>query len=112
MTEDMLLVLAMSTDAFFAALSYSTGKIKIPVVSAFIISIISSAVLTASMLVSYAAGSFIPESFCRTAGAVLLGIIGITSFCQNGLKSILRKHQGNGRLSFSCFNIGFICYYL
>lgn len=47
MTEDMLLVLAMSTDAFFAALSYSTGKIKIPAVSAFVISIISSAVLTA-----------------------------------------------------------------
>ena len=55
MTEDMLLVLAMSTDAFFAALSYSTGKIKIPAVSAFVISIISSAVLTASMLISAAA---------------------------------------------------------
>ena len=33
MTEDMLLVLAMSTDAFFAALSYSTEKKKIPAVS-------------------------------------------------------------------------------
>ena len=108
MTEDMLLVLAMSTDAFFAALSYSTGKIKIPAVSAFVISIISSAVLTASMLLSAAAGAFIPESFCRTAGAVLLGVIGITGFCQNGLKSILRKHKGNGKVSFSCFNIGFV----
>ncbi len=108
MTEDMLLVLAMSTDAFFAALSYSTGKIKIPAVSAFIISAISSAILTVSMFVSFAAGAFIPENFCRTAGAVLLGIIGITSFCQNGLKSILKKHQGNGKLSFSCFNIGFV----
>lgn len=108
MTEDMLLVLAMSTDAFFAALSYSTGKIKIPAVSAFIISAISSAILTVSMLVSFAAGAFIPENFCRTAGAVLLGIIGVTSFCQNGLKSILKKHQGNGKLSFSCFNIGFV----
>lgn len=93
---------------FFAALSYSTGKIKIPAVSAFVISIISSAVLTASMLISAAAGAFIPESFCRTAGAVLLGVIGITGFCQNGLKSILRKHKGNGKVSFSCFNIGFV----
>lgn len=108
MTEDMLLVLAMSTDAFFAALSYSTGKIKIPAVSAFVISIISSSVLTASMLISAAAGAFIPESFCRTAGAVLLGVIGITGFCQNGLKSILRKHKGNGKVSFSCFKIGFV----
>ena len=52
MTEDMLLVLAMSTDAFFAALSYSTGKIKIPAVSAFVISIISSSVLTAAADIS------------------------------------------------------------
>lgn len=108
MTEDMLLVLAMSTDTFFAALSYSAGKIKIPIVSALIISVISSAVLTASMLLSHAAGAFIPENICRTAGAILLGLIGIMEFCQNGLKTILRKHQGNGKLSFSFFNIGFV----
>ena len=37
-----------------------------------------------------------------------MGVIGITGFCQNGLKSILRKHKGNGKVSFSCFNIGFV----
>ncbi|MGN1481511.1 hypothetical protein [Porcipelethomonas sp.] len=108
MTEDMLLVLAMSTDAFFAALSYGAGKIKIPFVSAVIMCTVSTAVLTCSVCLSGVIGSFIPDNICRTAGALLLGIIGITGFCQNGLKTILRKHQGKGKLSFCWFNIDFV----
>ena len=61
MTEDMLLILAMSTDAFFAALSYSAGKIRIPAVSALIICAVSTIVLTLSAGLSSVLGSFIPD---------------------------------------------------
>ena len=108
MTEDMLLVLAMSTDAFFAALSYGAGKIKIPFISAVIMCIVSTAVLTCSVCLSGVLGSFIPEKVCHTVGGLLLGLIGIISFCQNGLKAALRKRQGKGRLSFCWFNIDFV----
>lgn len=108
MTEDMLLVLAMITDTFLASLSYGGGKIKIPFISGFIISAVSSAVLTLSLCVSQYAGMLIPDNFCRIFGAILLGTIGTIQFCQNGLKSILKKHSGNGRLSFRFFNIGFV----
>ena len=99
MTEDMLLILAMSTDAFFAALSYSAGKIRIPAVSALIICAVSTIVLTLSAGLSSVLGS---------SGAVRLGFIGIIGFFQNGLKSILRRHQGKGKLSFCCFDIDFV----
>lgn len=98
----------MVTDTFLAALSYSSGKIKIPFISAVIISFISSAVLTLSLCLSEWIGIFIPENLCKIFGAVLLAIIGIIQFCQNGLKSILKKHSGNGKLSFKFFNIGFV----
>lgn len=108
LTEDILLVLAMITDTFLASLSYGSGKIKIPFISALIISLISSAVLTLSLCLSQWTGMFINESFCRIFGTILLGAVGIIQFCQNGLKSILKKHSGNGKLSFRFFNIGFV----
>lgn len=108
LTEDILFVLAMITDTFLASLSYSSGKIKIPFLSGIIISVISSAVLTISLCISKWAGIFIPENYCRIFGAILLGIVGTIQFCQNGLKSILKKHSGNGQLSFKFFSIGFV----
>ncbi|MGN0612902.1 MAG: hypothetical protein ACI4JB_03300 [Porcipelethomonas sp.] len=108
MTEDILLVMAMITDTFLVSLSYAGEKIKIPVSSAIIISFISSFVLTMSLCLSGYLGTFFPEEYCRVSGAVILGIIGIVQFCQNGLKSILKKHSGNGSVSFSYFNIGFV----
>ncbi len=108
MTEDLLLVLAMITDTFFVSLSYAASKIKIPVSSAVVISFISSAVLTLSLLLSKLILPLFPTEYCRIFGAVILGVIGLVQFSRNGLKTILRKHSGNGSLSFSCFDIGFV----
>lgn len=108
MAEDIFLVLAMITDTFFVSLSYAGEKIKIPVISAVIISLVSSCVLTLSLFFSKSFGAFFPQEYCRLTGAVILGIIGIIQFCQNSLKAILKKHSGNGSVSFSCFNIGFV----
>ncbi len=92
MTEDMLLCSGDVNRRIFSLRFLTVPKIKIPAVSAFVISIISSAVLYGfNADISAAAERLFPESFCRTAGAVLLGVIGITGFCQNGLKSILKK---------------------
>lgn len=106
--EDILLVLAMITDTFFVSFSYSCRKIKIPAVSAVIISLVSSAVLTLSLCFSQTFCMFIPQNYCRIIGAVILGIIGIIQFCRNRLRSVLQKHSGNGSISFSCFNFGFV----
>lgn len=108
MTEDILLVLAMITDTFFVSLSYACANIKIPILSAVIISFVSSAVLAASLYLARSAGSFFPEEYCRIFGALILGIIGGIQFCQNRLKAVLKKRSGNGSVSFSCFNLDFV----
>lgn len=108
MTGDLLLVLAMCTDSFFAALSYGVGKIKIPAVSAVIICLVGTAVLTFSMLISGVPEEFISPVACRIAGSIILGVVGVISFCQSSLKSLLRKRQRGGKVSFSLFNIGFV----
>ncbi len=49
MIESLLLVLAVSLDAFVASIAYGTNKIKIPFASATIINIICSSVLGLSL---------------------------------------------------------------
>jgi putative sporulation protein YtaF len=111
--QDILLVLAVSTDALIAAFSFGSGKIRIPPLSALIISIICTAILTGSILLSTIIGGFIPEKLCRAVGAAILTIMGTVSLFQNMLKSALRKRQGEGGLKFRFFNIDFvICVYL
>lgn len=111
--QDIMLVLAVSLDALIAAFSFGSGNIRIPPRSALTISIICSAVLTVSMLLSSLLGSVIPDNLCRAAGAGILTIMGTISLFQNMLKSALRKRQGEGGLSFRFFNIDFvICVYL
>ncbi|MBQ3566139.1 MAG: sporulation membrane protein YtaF [Oscillospiraceae bacterium] len=108
MTEDVFLVLAMITDTFFVSLSYAGEKIKIPVMSAVVISFVSSCVLAVSLFFSKSVSNFFPQEYCRIIGAVTLGLIGAVQLCQSSLKAVLKKHSGNGKVSFSCFDIGFV----
>lgn len=108
MTSDILLVLATITDTFLAALSYGSGKIKIPFLSAFILSVISSAVLTLSVAVSHTAGEFIPQHLCTLISCTLLAAIGGVQLFQKGLKSLLKKHRGHGKMSFHFLDIDFV----
>lgn len=111
--QDIMLVLAVSTDAFIAAFSFGAGKIRIPPLSAFVISLICTAILTGSVLFSTIIGDAIPEKFCRAAGAGILTVMGTVSLFQNMLKSALRRRQGESGFRFRCFSIDFvICVYL
>lgn len=106
--QDMMLVFAVSLDTLVAAFSFGTGRIRIPPVSAFIISFISTAVLTCSIMIFSAIGKFIPDTLCRAVGAGILTVMGTASLFQNLLKNALRKRQGEGGLKFRFFNIDFV----
>lgn len=107
MTGDILLVAAVSIDAFIAAFAYGADSIRIPFLSAAIISGIGTAVLGASMVVSSAAGEIIPSGLCRWLGLIILLIIGLAEFFQNMLKSALRK-RSRRNMKFSISGIGFV----
>lgn len=105
---DILLVLAVSIDAFLAAFSLGAEKIHIPPLSAAVISLICTAVLSCSVLVSSVIGSALPEKYCLAIGGAILIIMGTVSLFQNMLKSALRKRQGEGGVSFKFFSFDFV----
>lgn len=111
--QDIMLVLAVSLDAFIAAFSFGSGKIRIPPVSNIIVNLICTAVLTASIACSSVIGGVIPDSLCRAIGAGILITMGTVSLFENLLKGALRKRQGEGGLRFRLLSIDFvICVYL
>lgn len=111
--QDIMLVFAVSLDAFIAAFSFGSDKIRIPPLSACVISLICTAILTGSIILSSIISSVVPDNLCRAASAGILTILGTVSLFQNMLKSALRKRQGESGFSFRFFNIDFvICVYL
>lgn len=89
----VFLVLALSIDAFSASAAYGIQKIKIPFVGVIIISVISSAVLTASAATGNALAEFISPQLAQTLSFALLFTIGIIKLLESVLKAGIRKHS-------------------
>lgn len=68
--------LALNLDSFGAGVAYGSRQIKVPVLSLFIISLISMAAISISMLGGQILLSSLPPSLARQFGGVLLMIIG------------------------------------
>ena len=107
MTENILLVAAVSVDALLASFAYGADNIKIPFLSAAVISAAGTAVLMLSMLLSGAADAVIPSGAGRWLGFIILMCIGTVSLFQNALKTFLRNKSGKN-LSFSISGVGFV----
>ncbi|MDE5917553.1 MAG: sporulation membrane protein YtaF, partial [Oscillospiraceae bacterium] len=107
MTENILLVAAVSVDALLASFAYGADNIKIPFLSAAVISATGTAVLMLSMLLSGVADAVIPSDAGRWLGFIILMCIGMVSLFQNALKTFLRN-KSRKNLSFSISGVGFV----
>lgn len=108
MTESLFLAAALSVDSFAAGLSCGAGRVKIPLLSALIISGVGAGFLTLSLLLGGAAGGLIPQSLCKILSAGILGILGIISLFGSGLKACLRRQRGKRRLHFRWSGVEFM----
>lgn len=109
MIEILLLVIALSIDAFVASLAYGADRIKIPVRSAMALSIVSAFIL----LISMAGGSLISTLLPPYATTVLcfglLFLLGISRFCEGLIKDFLKKHSNHVQgITFKFWDFHFI----
>ena len=75
--EILLLVTALSVDAFAAGFAYGVSKIKVPFLSVLIVSGVSSLTLAVSLFLGGVAGSLIPQGLTRQFSFVLLFVLGV-----------------------------------
>ena len=107
--EAIVLVVALSTDAFVASFAYGSNKIKIPFLSAQIINIVCSFILGFSLLIGNTIRQYIPVGWTPIICFGILFILGIIKLLDSTIKSFIKKH-GNlkHKIKFSMFSVHFI----
>lgn len=107
--EALLITTALSIDALVSGFAYGANKIKIPLVSLVIISIICSVVLGLSLFLGAFIGRYIPRAVTLIICVVVLIMLGLTKIFDGFIKNLIKRKQGiNKEIKFSFFNIKFI----
>ncbi len=105
----VLLIVALSVDAFAAGLSYGADKVRIPPLSALIVAFLSDLLLIASLLAGSLFKALIPPSLAALFSFALLFILGVLKIFDSSVKKIIRENRFKDReLHLSLKNLGFI----
>ncbi len=107
--EPLLLIIALSTDAFVASFSYGTNKIKIPFSSVIIINIVCTVMLAISLFFGSILRPYLPEKLIKIICFIILTILGIIKLFDSSIKALIRKHKNiHKKISFSALHLKFI----
>ena len=107
--EAILLVLALSLDAFVASMAYGINKIKVPFTSMIIIDIVCSMSLALSIFFATFLRKVLPHSITSMISFLILMIIGIYYLFESLVKANLQKKaRSNQKVKLRFFNIWFI----
>ena len=85
----VLLVGALSIDAFVASFAYATSKIKIPFKSALIINVVSTTILGIALFFGSIVSRFIPSIFTTSICFTMLLMLGLAKLFDSTLKALL-----------------------
>ena len=107
--ESVMLVAALSVDAFVASFGYGTNKIKIPFRSSAIIDGTCTAFLAVSLLLGSLLRSLIPPGVTETVCFIILFLLGLVKLCDSLMKDYIRKRKNiDKEITFSALNLKFI----
>lgn len=90
--EAIVLVSALSIDAFAAGFSYGADRIRVPVSSSLIISLICSGLLGVSLLLGTAVQPILSPGLATGIGFAILAVLGIVKLFDSSLKAWIRRH--------------------
>lgn len=104
-----LLCFAVCIDTFAAAFGFGAAATVIPPASAVILSCVSAATLTGSVVLSSFLAPFIPDSATRFVSFFILFSLGLYKAFESGVKKAVRKlNPGGKRLQFSFMRLRFL----
>ena len=109
MIESLLLVSSICIDAFVASMAYGSNKIKIPIISSIVISIVGSVILGISLFVGGLIKDFLPVTLPIALSFSILMILGIYRLFESLFKNYIQKHLNKEKsFTFRLFDFNFI----
>ncbi len=95
--QSLLLVSALSLDAFVASIAYGTNKIKVPFASVQVITFVCSFFLGISLFFGSIIKRFVPQNITSTISFIILMFLGILYLFQGIIKACLAKKSSSDR---------------
>lgn len=109
MIESLLLVSSICIDAFVASIAYGSNKIKIPLLSSIVISIVGSAVLGISLFLGSLVKDFLPGNLPIALSFSILMILGVYRLFESLFKNYIQKNMNSEKsFTFRLFDFNFI----
>jgi putative sporulation protein YtaF len=106
MLREITLALIVSLDTYLAAAAYSGSRIRIPALSAGVISLVCAAVLGVSLALSDWLSELVPAALCRRLGVAIMTSIGAVIIMKSVIRTLLRRFSDKGTFS---LKIGEFC---
>ena len=109
MFKSILLVTALSIDAFVASIAYGTNKIKIPFISVITINIVCSSLLGISLYLGSIIRDIAPGNLMSYLGVSILFALGIYQLFSGVAKNFINKClKKDKKVNFQLFNFKFV----
>lgn len=107
--EILLLVVALSLDAFVASFAYGTDNIKIPFSSFAVLNFICTLFFAVSLILGDILTPHLPPHFTRYLCCFLLAVLGLVKLFDSTIKGYIRKqHKLFKKINFKLFQVNFI----
>ena len=106
--EATMLALALSLDAFVASFAYGSKGIRIPMRSAWVITLICAGVVGLALLAGTLLRQYIPYSLAAGISFSILFALGIVKLLDSIIKSVIRRRAVSRELKFSLWGLSFI----
>lgn len=110
LTQALLLVFAVSADAFISSFAYGAKRIKIPFSSVMVISGVSAAFLSVSLFAGGLVRGFLSEDTAKILCFLILFFLGLVKLLDNAVKTLIKRRNKhiNGQLRFKFLSFNFI----
>lgn len=105
----IVLIIALSVDAFAASFAYGVDKVKIPPISAVIVTALSDFILIASLFIGNLFKAYIPASLTTLLSFLILFALGLIKLFDSTIKKKIQENRFSSRqLQLTFKNLSFI----